>query len=620
MMGAKRNRILVVEDNDSLRQLLATTFERVGECEVLSAADGLDAVVIASSEKPDLILLDLRLPGIDGIEVCRRLKKHAVTRHIPILMYTAIGNKETVLAGLQAGASDYVIKGAIGNKELVQRAISLVERTRQAGPPPLSARKTTGIVQTTFPDAKPWPAVEPPPSAGTEPSRPAAAAPRPSPPLKHAPAPKLISRSELAERIARVSQLKAMPFAVRELMSLSINPEADLKEIVEAIERDSAITAQVLRLSNAAIYGAGQRISSVERAVAVIGLKSIRELAMGLAVIEAFKDDSGEFAREQILLSEHSFGCAVVARILAAKTQRTDPEKVFLGGLLHDVGKSMLFQLCGNEYMAVIRHTAESGLLLEDLEKQMLGIGHCEIAALVLNKWMMPPEISLPPWLHHQPWEMIRRKAPAQSAAIGCIVMGDRIAHACHFGFGGDDRAFEPEREMLEALDLPEIDVNAVYAEVCAQYHHLRTTMMMHSDAALIRKMTDPYDAVAQHGVCAAIVDSKPVAVNPVEFLLMNCGTRVKYIKTEDLRNQPPSEQDILILRARTDAVIRLMWEEIQESQCRPPACKVLALVNRGVDVSFIPPEAQIETLALPCRARALEDAIPTAHPAGHRS
>jgi len=599
-MMERKNRVLVVEDNAGLAQLLAAIFKRAGQCEAVIVGDGVEALVAARSQPPDLILLDLKLPTLSGIEVCQRLRNSPQTSLIPILMYTAMGDRQTVLEGLQAGANDYVIKGAINNKELVERAMRLMRESRVAeGSQSCDPEhKKTTVIRKAFPDAARREKTDAIPAPGA---------------AELAGPPKLLTRAELARRVSDVGELKALPFAVKELLALSSNPNVDIREVVAVIQRDPAIAAQVLRLSNAAIYGAGQRISTLDRAVAIIGMKTIRELVMGLAVIEAFKDEKGEFGRQQILFSEHSFGTAVIARLIAMRTAKAEPEKVFLGGLLHDVGKSMLFQFCGEEYDRVIRYAAEEGAALEEVEREMLGMSHCEVAALVLNKWAMPPEISLPPALHHQPWETIRRKAGPLSASIACIVMGDMIAQACRFGFAGEEWLAEPEREMTDTLEIGDASVDLLYAEASAQYRKLRTSMMMHSEPAMIRKLVGAEPADKRHDVRITIVDNKPAPLSPIDFFLVHCGAKVRYIKSTEVGRQPSTEQDLLILRARAESVLRAMWEAVQESRCRPPECGVLALVNSGVDASFLPDDAGIKRLALPCRLAQFEAMLPQA-------
>jgi DNA-binding response OmpR family regulator len=101
--------LLAVDDAPRNLKLLATALERVGY-EVILAADGVQGLEYAGRRRPDLILLDILMPGMDGIEVCRRLKADPATQGIPIIFLTAQAKSVEVLAGFEAGAVDYVTK------------------------------------------------------------------------------------------------------------------------------------------------------------------------------------------------------------------------------------------------------------------------------------------------------------------------------------------------------------------------------------------------------------------------------------------------------------------------------------------------------------------------------
>lgn len=125
-MSAK---ILVVEDEDRIRQFLqrGLTFEGY---RVETAADGQEALELARDEPPDLVLLDIMLPGIDGIEVCRRLR---AASEVPILMLTAKEAIEDRVAGLDAGADDYLVK-PFAFDELLARVRALLRRAQPSQP------------------------------------------------------------------------------------------------------------------------------------------------------------------------------------------------------------------------------------------------------------------------------------------------------------------------------------------------------------------------------------------------------------------------------------------------------------------------------------------------------
>lgn len=119
-------RILIIEDDPSVQDVLGQLLVRDG-LEVLSAGDGAGGVRLAIAENPDLILLDVNLPDMDGFEVCTRLKAEPRTRHIPVVILTAeareVGQR---VRGLESGADDYLFK-PISGKVLVARILSILK-------------------------------------------------------------------------------------------------------------------------------------------------------------------------------------------------------------------------------------------------------------------------------------------------------------------------------------------------------------------------------------------------------------------------------------------------------------------------------------------------------------
>lgn len=132
--------VVVVEDDLSINELIRYNLEREG-FSAEGVYNGLDAVRIIEQKQPQLVLLDIMLPGMDGFEVCRRLKNGAKTRMIPVVMITARGSEADVIQGLQIGADDYVVK-PFSPKVLVARVRAVLRRDNAA------AKIWTGDVRT----------------------------------------------------------------------------------------------------------------------------------------------------------------------------------------------------------------------------------------------------------------------------------------------------------------------------------------------------------------------------------------------------------------------------------------------------------------------------------------
>jgi two-component system, OmpR family, alkaline phosphatase synthesis response regulator PhoP len=127
-----RQTVLVVEDEEDILELLRFNLAKEG-FSVSCAATGEDALKLARAEAPDLLLLDLMLPGIDGLQVAKRLKEDPATRNIPIVMLTAKGEEADIVAGLELGADDYITK-PFSKKVLVARLRAVLRRKGTEAP------------------------------------------------------------------------------------------------------------------------------------------------------------------------------------------------------------------------------------------------------------------------------------------------------------------------------------------------------------------------------------------------------------------------------------------------------------------------------------------------------
>lgn len=121
-----KHKILIVEDDENIMELISYNLGLEGYS-VIKAETGEDGAELTSSESPDLILLDLMLPEMDGLEVCRHIKSNPATKSIPVIMVTAKGEESDVVAGLELGADDYVTK-PFRPKELIARIRSVLRR------------------------------------------------------------------------------------------------------------------------------------------------------------------------------------------------------------------------------------------------------------------------------------------------------------------------------------------------------------------------------------------------------------------------------------------------------------------------------------------------------------
>ena len=124
--------VLIVEDENDIRQNLAFSLKREG-FNIIEAADGEQALAAAMSKKPDIVLLDLMIPKIDGLSVCKRLQAAPETENIPVIMLTAKGEEIDRIVGLELGAADYIVK-PFSLREVALRIKGVLKRRVEVRP------------------------------------------------------------------------------------------------------------------------------------------------------------------------------------------------------------------------------------------------------------------------------------------------------------------------------------------------------------------------------------------------------------------------------------------------------------------------------------------------------
>lgn len=119
-------KILIIEDDKFLRELITRKLVNEGY-QTIEAVDGEEGVRTAKAEKPDLILLDLILPGIDGFEALARIRKDQETANLPVIILSNLGQKEDIERGLKLGATDYLIKAHFSPGEIIEKVASILK-------------------------------------------------------------------------------------------------------------------------------------------------------------------------------------------------------------------------------------------------------------------------------------------------------------------------------------------------------------------------------------------------------------------------------------------------------------------------------------------------------------
>ncbi|MHB9119407.1 MAG: HDOD domain-containing protein [Burkholderiales bacterium] len=192
--------------------------------------------------------------------------------------------------------------------------------------------------------------------------------------------------------IADVSGLVTLPDVYLRINSLIENPNTTLDDIAEAISRDPSFTVRLLQVANSSLYGLSSTVSTVAKAVSVIGTAQVRNLALSISVANSFSNLLNQLVSMQDFW-HHSLFCALAARRLAKEARRCDPDTLFTAGMLHDIGELVIFNREPEESkQALLLVLEEPGELpVYMAERQVFGFDHSEVGGLLARQWKLPP-------------------------------------------------------------------------------------------------------------------------------------------------------------------------------------------------------------------------------------
>lgn len=212
--------------------------------------------------------------------------------------------------------------------------------------------------------------------------------------------------ADFQQVLERIDELPAMPVIAQKMLALPLNTDKGEAQLLKLIAQDPQISARVIGLSNASLFGAPGMITSISDATMRLGLVQVKSIAIGMATIAAFtKPPEGKFNSTD--LWSHSIAIASVMRTIARHMparNRPQEDRIFLAGLLHDIGYSVLNYLArdlSNMLYEKLNESKEASLL--EVEQALLGASHGEIGARLAAHWGLPPEIIAVIRYHHQP-------------------------------------------------------------------------------------------------------------------------------------------------------------------------------------------------------------------------
>jgi putative nucleotidyltransferase with HDIG domain len=283
--------------------------------------------------------------------------------------------------------------------------------------------------------------------------------------------------------IDRVDHLHTFSSIIDEINTSISNETTSMRSIASIIERDSAISAMVLRLANSSYYGLSQMVTTMSMALSVLGLKTVKGLINTASILKIFSGAKFRIFDPRDLLL-HSLGCAVCAGSLVEARSRKLKDEAFMAGLLHDIGILVLLEYDEKEMEKVCR-LMESGKFenQREAEREVLGFTHMEIGARLAERWHFPQGIIDVISHHHDPVSYARSRSrdhgEDEQNSLLCmhISAANEITKALALGKSLHAKAEEIDEEVWAMLGIPQDGMDQFIFSIREQFDELRESL-----------------------------------------------------------------------------------------------------------------------------------------------
>lgn len=436
--------ILVVDDLAIYREPIEAVLRADG-FQVVTASNGKEALVAASRQPPDLILLDLGMPVMDGLTALAHLRQGGATRHTPVLVLSCDADRGHIVAAVKLGISGYVLKSQFSLRAMLDSIRGALDPKPEAAGAPAKAKgapEAAGVSHAAAPSAvrtHAGPQKKPGAPGGPPPARP----PEASADLKSLKP--MMSRTELEQKILAEGELTGFSPTVSQVLKITSSRNCSMDQVAKAVSQDHAVALKILKLANSSVYSRGDRVDTVQKAVLRIGMQSIRQAVLNIGVVERFSSISFEKHLSTPMFWEHSIATGIIASQLAQSLGHSEPDIAFTAGLLHDLGRVLFAERLGEDYLRVLDAAISLQLPLEQVESRLLMMTHAEVMDKVLRGWRFPKELGYPIVCHHAEPRDVRTLAPHQVPDVLRLGLADRLAHAMMLGCSGNDSIYPTE-------------------------------------------------------------------------------------------------------------------------------------------------------------------------------
>ncbi len=269
-----------------------------------------------------------------------------------------------------------------------------------------------------------------------------------------------------------INSLPTLPAVYQNIIRVMSDKNSTMDDIANVISKDQTSSVKILQVANSPLFAASRTISTIKEAVMFLGFIEIRNIVIALSVINLV-DKNKKFKNfKPVDFWKHSLAVGVASRLIAKEVDKSILDKVFLAGIIHDIGKLVLLVYFEDDYLKVIDYINENRVFLVEAEKKVLGITHCDVGKTVLTNWKFADYLINSVYFHE-----IGLVDGKYDPVVAFVHLVNIYARAMNFGNPGDELIPQPNAELWNILKLPDDFFTAKSDEFKQNYEHIVSTI-----------------------------------------------------------------------------------------------------------------------------------------------
>jgi putative nucleotidyltransferase with HDIG domain len=265
----------------------------------------------------------------------------------------------------------------------------------------------------------------------------------------------------LEEIVSKTTDIPTMPEAALAVVRMSGDSQTTATKVANRIAHDQSLTTRVLRLANSAYYGLPRQIVSLQDAVVMLGMRTVRHLALVASTFPWLTQPRKGYALGPQALWEHSIAVSIGAQLLARRTRRADVDEAFTAGLLHDLGKVVLSLWMEPKLADLIKRSEQDGVAFDSLERETFGFDHSQVGAYLAERWNLPDSLVDAIRYHHTP-----DACDPPTPIVDIVHLADILALSLGYGLGGDGLRYSHSAGAMDRMELGTEDIEMAAAEM----------------------------------------------------------------------------------------------------------------------------------------------------------